>query len=112
MTKARLLPAVCTVAMLAAAPAWAQTSPPSGDPNAPAGQTGSSSGSTGSHAAHRSSTAHRGGATHSRTDTSQDAAVDQLNDQSYQAARQGQAYNGAAPSSGGMTAPAGPGNMK
>jgi hypothetical protein len=41
---------------------------------------------------------------HGKTDTSQDAAVDQLNNQSYRAAQQGQAFSGSG-ASGGMTAP-------
>jgi hypothetical protein len=43
---------------------------------------------TGSHHA-----AMRGHAMHARTDTSQDSAVDQLNDQSFQAAQRGQSFS-------------------
>jgi hypothetical protein len=137
MAKTRLLQAVCTVAILAAAPAFAQTNMPTGDtaaggaannptaheamPNstmAPADRMGSPNGSMGgmgshaamdNHSTHRTAMAHTPGAMHGRSDASQDAAVDQLNEQSFQAARSGQAYNGGG--SGGMTAPGGSGSM-
>jgi hypothetical protein len=122
MAKMRLLQAVCTVSMLAAVPAMAQRpeagmTGPNGAPNPaaqqPAGNsdmgqadnTGSagnatSGASTSGQSTHRSAMAHRTGMTHGRTDNSQNAAVDQLNEQSYQAAQQGQAFsaNGTAPS--------------
>jgi hypothetical protein len=87
MAKARLLQAVCAVALLAAAPAFAQqstTQPPAQPSMAPADDTGSA----GSHHA-----AMREHAMHARTDTSQDSAVDQLNDQSFQAAQRGQSFS-------------------
>src|ERR1700712_3379048 len=113
MTKTRLLQAVCTVAMLAAAPAFAQqTETPTGatgpngsaNPQATQSMSGNNGGSGGmtpanpggtgasasadSHATHRSG---MGRAMHGgRDDNSQNAAVDRLNDQSYQAAQQGQ----------------------
>jgi hypothetical protein len=126
MAKTHLLQAVCTVAMLAAVPALAQRpesgmTGPNGAPNpaaqqpmpnsgstAPADNAGSAStsspGDTGSasttpsHPKHRSAMAR---SARGHTDRSQDAAVDQLNDQSYQAAQQGQAFSaGGAPSGG------------
>jgi hypothetical protein len=137
MAHTRLLQTVCTVAILAAAPAFAQTNiPPAnmpagdtaagGAPNnptaqqatpnsnmAPADRMGSpdrSMGGMGSHAAmdrsHRTAMA-----MHTRSDASQNAAVDQLNEQSYQAARSGQAFNGTGTGSGVMAAPGGSGRM-
>ncbi len=125
MAQSRLLQAVCTAALLAAAPAFAQqtTTPPAGAaPTAPAahdgtmapgGKMGSMDGtgsSMGHHRMHRSAMRdHSTGAMHGgRSDTSQDAVVDQLNNQSYQAAQQGQAFSSAG--SGGMMAPAGGGS--
>jgi uncharacterized protein involved in copper resistance len=128
MAKTGLLQVVCTAAILAAAPAFAQTNMPTGDtaaggtsnnptaheamPNstmAPAEKMGTG---MGSHAAmdHHS----RGmGMSHAMRDRSGDMASDQLNEQSYQAARNGQAFN-AMPSStgsGAMTTPGGPPSM-
>lgn len=134
MVKTRLLPAVCTVAMLAAVPAFAQNSstgvkgapnagaqqPPSDAGNnnmapagsnnmAPAGNAGSMGNSaTGAmHSSHRSAMTR--GSMHNKSATSQDAEVDRLNEQSYQAAQRGQAYsvNGASSGSGAMMAPNG-----
>jgi hypothetical protein len=125
MLKTRLLQAVCAVAMLAAVPALAQRpeagmTGPNGVPNPAAKQPNAASGGTSantgdmapangggatsstsmdSHATHRM--AMTPGAMHGRTDTSQDAAVDRLNDQSYQAAQQGQAFGSNGP---GMSA--------
>jgi hypothetical protein len=124
MTKSRLLQAVCTVAMLAAAPAFAQNTPadttgPNGTANAtqhqampnggamsdsgggmkngsmePANKMGSTVGSASeSQPTHRSAMAHADRAMRGKTDTSQDAAVNRLNDQSYQAAEKGQAFS-------------------
>jgi hypothetical protein len=119
MANTRLLQAVCTVAMLAAVPAFAQmnTPPgatgPGGTPNPAAhrampGQTSGSgssmapaakdglgtSASDESHATHRSAMAHPMGMKHGRTDASQHDAVNNLNDQSYQAAQKGEAFGG------------------
>jgi hypothetical protein len=115
MSKTRLLQAVCTVALLAAAPAFAQTNVQPADtgvggaPNNPTanetmpnrsgsmapadrmGAMGSHSGMD-SHSTRHAAMDHRG--------RSADTSADQLNEQSYQAARSGQAYNG---SGGGMS---------
>jgi hypothetical protein len=129
MANTRLLQTICTVAMLAAAAAFAQTDMPTGGtpaggaPNNPTGhqampndgtpadKMGSPNGSMGSMGSHmgRRSTHHRAemGAMHGRSEASQDAAVDQLNERSYQAARSGQAFNG----SDAMAAPGGSGRM-
>lgn len=128
MTKTRLLQAVCTVALLAAAPAMAQTNTQTGttgmggspnnatahdmSPNATGTRAGSmgggSMGTSDSQASMddgsmRHSKMHRSGAMHAnKGDRSQDAAVDDLNDRSYQAAHSGQAFNG-----GGMSSDTG-----
>jgi hypothetical protein len=130
MVKARLFQAVCTAALLAAAPAFAQSNTPTGDtgiggtsnnPTAhetspsnmgPGDSTSRPMGGAGSHASmddhstHRSAMSHPSGAMHAgRGDSSEAAAVDRLNDRSYQAARQGQGSNASAPESGpGMMA--------
>ena len=110
MLKTRLLQAVCTVAMLAAVPAFAQSNTP------PAG-SGSGTGAPmaeESHSTHHSTKAHRSGTMHSaKSAASQDAAVDRLNEQSYQAAQKGEAFNGGGSDkdSGGMTYPGGSGSM-
>jgi hypothetical protein len=128
MLKTRLLQAVCTVAMLAAVPAFAQsnspsagagsTAPPSADNaggTAPADKDGlGAPAADGSHATHRSAKGHRTGAMQSgKSATSQDAAVDNLNEQSYQAAQKGQAFTGGGSDQGsaGMTNPSGSGSM-
>jgi hypothetical protein len=143
MLKTRLLEAVCAVAMLSAVPAFAQTNtPPAGTPP-DAGNAGAAPASNdgmgvppadGSHAKHHSARAHKGGAMHAgKGNASQDAAVDQLNDQSYAAAQKGQSFSGGGsdqgmggqgmggqgmggqssggPGSGGMTRPGGSGDM-
>jgi len=132
MAKTHLLQAVCAVAMLASVPALAQrpeagATGPNGAPNpemnqsaapgnnganstsmAPADTSGSP-GAMGDHASmdnqstHRSAMQHPMRGMHGKSEMSQDAAVDQLNDQSLQAARSGQAFNGS--SSGGMSSP-------
>src|SRR5690348_2272622 len=93
MEKARLLQAVCTVAVLAAAPAVAQTdTAPASKMGSPDGSNSSSAMST--HSSHRSGMGSRStGMMHSKADSAGDAAVDQLNDQSYQAAQRGEAFN-------------------
>ncbi|WP_428534798.1 hypothetical protein [Rhodopila sp.] len=123
MLKTRLLQAACTVAMLAAVPALAQTSAPAS--NAPADSTAAPSTEApaspgramGGHPMHHSAMGHSHAMMHGRSDTSQNADVDRLNEQSYQAAQQGQTYGGVggsgammAPSSGAMT-PSGSGTM-
>jgi hypothetical protein len=108
MAQPRLLQSVCAVALMAAAPAFAQTSTQPADtgPNnsvnapamhsaappasgiAPAEHMGTHADSARSHAMHHMAMNHG----RSRSDTSQNAAVDQLNDQSLQAAQRGQAF--------------------
>jgi hypothetical protein len=133
MGKTHLLQAVCTVAMLAAVPALAQRpeagmTGPNGTPNpvvrqpdqqtaqnnantpaanpAPGGSSPSATddqSSPTSHPMHHSR--HRGAAMRGAGD-SQNAAVDRLNDQSFQAAQQGQSFGGGADSgSPSMAAP-------
>jgi hypothetical protein len=132
MLKTRLLQAACTLAMLAAAPAFAQTNTPAAGAgttatHSPADQQGGNasmsdskssmtpankdgmgaSAKEGSHATHRSAMAHPAHMMHSgKTDSSQDAAVEDLNNKSYQAAQ-----NGAAMAAGG-TDKASTGSMK
>jgi hypothetical protein len=122
MVKARLLQAVCAVALLAAAPAFAQTNAKPADTgvdntvNAPATHTGTmspamhmgaddqSSGTMHHMSTHRSAMGgHETGMMHGRSDSSQDAAVDRLNDQSFQAAQSGQTYGGPNMQPGGMS---------
>ena len=123
MAHTRLIKAVCTVAMLAAAPAWAQSNNPPAAPAAPgtapsnmapsAAPSGSMDNGTGKgtmngHMTHRSAMSH--GSMHGAgSATSQDAAVDRLNEQSYQAAQQGQAFSTGG--SGSMSQPPASGNM-
>jgi hypothetical protein len=132
MLKIRLLQAVCTVAMLGAVPAFAQSNMPQsnmhGSAAAPAGQQAMPDNNSGSAAngdtassdkdglgvsghgkkSHRMAMSHRDRAMHSssKTDTSQDSTIDQLNNQSYQAAQQGQTFtgNGSGNMSGGASA--------
>lgn len=132
MAKTRLLQAVCTVAMLAAAPAFAQNSGAgmtgqNGAPN-PAAQQGTSgtadsatsqSGAGGSMAPANSADTGsstsatnphmRHSATHSRGNAAGDEAVDRLNEQSYQAAQKGQPFSvgGSDSGSGAMSGPSG-----
>ncbi len=94
MITTRLLPLLGGIAFLAAAPAFAQTQTKPADTGAP--NTVNAPVEHGSMSPphpmyHSSRQAMRSG----RADSSQDATVDQLNDQSYQAAQQGQAFNGA-----------------
>jgi hypothetical protein len=112
MANARLLQAVCTVAMLAAAPAIAQTdtAPAStgagNSVNAPAADNASTgNGSSGTMSTHPHGSAMAGHSTkmmHGKSSSSQDAAVNQLNDQSYQAAQRGQAFGASNMGSAGM----------
>jgi hypothetical protein len=119
MANMRLLQACGVAAMLAAAPAFAQTNTETGStgaggtPNNPTAHeampmgTGSHTG-MGDHATHRSAMRHSGDRMHGMQ--SQSATVDQLNEQSYQAARNGQPFSGG-PSGGGAMAPGGSGSM-
>jgi hypothetical protein len=136
MANARLLQAVCTVALLAAAPAFAQqtTTQPgdtgAGNPVAPtpprpraqsnmapaekmdSTSGGSSSAAAGSHSTHHAAMmGHSGGGMHARTDSSQNSAVDQLNDQSFQAAQRGQSFSSSDTGTSGSMMPAGSGSM-
>jgi hypothetical protein len=124
MLKTRLLQAACAAAMLAAVPAFAQTNtPPAGTGNptpdhqsmpnnkssmAPANKDGlGASAKEDMHSTHRSAMAHPAHMMHSgKTDTSQNAAVDSLNEKSYQAAQNGQ------PAGGGMNDNASTGTPK
>jgi hypothetical protein len=114
MAQARLLQTVCAVALLAAAPAFAQSNdqpastgrnnsvnaPMSHDRTgstsmAPADRMGSPDDSSGMNmrsAHHADMSSHH--MMHSRNDVSQSDAVSQLNDQSYQAAQRGEAFSG------------------
>jgi hypothetical protein len=135
MLKIRLLQAVCTVAMLASVPAFAQTNTP---------KTSSMPAAAGQQAApdktaapaktsmapaekdglgvpghnkgmHRTAMTHRDRAMRSgKTDASQDSAVDKLNEQSYSAAEKGQAFaaNGSDKTSTDMMKSSGSGSMK
>ena len=119
MAKMRLLNVACTVAMLAAAPAFAQSNTETGstgaggtavNPTAHEAMSGSSDSMSGGrshagmgHSMHRHM-GHNAVGMHDRT--SQDMSADQLNEKSYQAARTGQPF-----SSGGTMAPGGSGGM-
>jgi hypothetical protein len=62
---------------------------------------------------HRSAmSGHSGRMRHSREDTSQNAAVDRLNDESYQAAQRGEAFGASNMGQRDMTAPSGSGSMR
>jgi hypothetical protein len=135
MAQAGLLGTVCTVALLAAAPAFAQTDTRPAQtgpdstvqdntvPNNRASMPGArdstmspgmradssgaadSSGSMDHHSTHRSATLRHEGAMRGGSDSSQNAAVDRLNEQSFQAAQNGQSFTGmnnGGMSSGGM----------
>lgn len=113
MAKIHLLQAACTVAMLAASPVFAQTNNPTGATPAggatPAPTTSgampadkdSSGAMSGDHASrtHRSAMRHRHGTTAMASRREDTAGADHLNEQSLQAARQGQTFT--APVSGG-----------
>ncbi len=155
MANIRLLQTVCAVAMLAAAPAIAQTrtpvagmTGPNGQPNpvadpaasksstaqsgsttstaqsgantsmapandganttsmAPSNSSGTkASTATASHSTHRSAMARPVGRMRGQTEKSQDAAVNRLNDESYQSAQQGQAFNAGSTSDSGSATP-------
>lgn len=136
MLKTSLLQAVCTVAMFAAVPAFAQTNTPK-DTNSMPGAAGQQAaphktsapadktsmapadkdglGVPGhSQGTHRTAMTHHNRAMRSaKTDTSQDSTVDQLNEKSYSAAENGQAFaaNGSDKASTGMTKSSGSGSM-
>jgi hypothetical protein len=102
MANPRLLRAVCTIALLAAAPAFAQTNTPaSGTPDT---NNAAAPAPTAGHTMHHSGMTHHRMHAATKAPTSQDAAVDRLNEQSFQAAQQGQSFTGP---SGAMTMPAG-----
>jgi hypothetical protein len=112
MTKTNLLSSVCAIVLLAAVPALAQTTMkpadtgidntlnnPTGTPNGsgmmtPADKMGST---TGSHASMNGHSAKHASAMHGSSSMPQTDAVDQLNNQSYQAALNGKAFNGMTP---------------
>lgn len=124
MATTRLLQAACAAAILAAMPAFAQTNTETGStgtggmpknptahetmPNTMPGHK-----SMGSHAGMEDHMTHRSAMTHTgselRRGAGQSAAVDQLNEQSYQAARNGQGFNGT--NATGTMAPSGSGSM-
>jgi hypothetical protein len=119
MAKARLLQVACSVAMLAASPVFAQNNTQTGDAaaggaaNAPAthdampgSMAPASTGPAGSEEPMHKMAHHHGGAMRgSKGDRSQDAMVDRLNEQSLQAAQQGQSFS-VSGSGAGNTAPA------
>lgn len=86
MNKVHWLAVACGLALLAAGPAVAQSSPGDSGATTPA-----------PHAAHQSMHAARGG----QSATAQDAEVDRLNDQSYQAAQQGRTFSAGTTSGAG-----------
>jgi hypothetical protein len=117
MAKASLLTAVCAAALLATTPVLAQNSTNPGDagagyspsaqgmPEASPGQTGTPS-HMGSRSHHSTTAHHRG----SMRPDAQNAEVDRLNQQSYEAAQRGQNFS-VGGSSGMSTAPSGGGSM-
>jgi hypothetical protein len=126
-----LLQAVCTVALLAAAPAFAlQTTtqpattgagnsvnaPVTHDqvPPGPAAQSSMAPAEKmdgmGSHPKHHSARTDHSNM-HARNDRTQDSAVDRLNDQSYQAAQRGQSFSASDSGSSGSMSPAPSGSM-
>ena len=112
MDSTRLLPLLGGIALLAAAPAFAQTETKPADMsaggavNAPMQHNSMQDGSMESHPAHH---AMRHARRSEKTDSSQDSQVDQLNDRSYQAAQQGQAFSGASGDTPGQTSGSGTG---
>jgi hypothetical protein len=101
MAKATLGQAVCAAAMLAATPVLAQSNNPQGT-SAPSGaqtSTAAHDSMSGSHMTghtHHSAMGEHHARSHAAAD-SQDSAVDRLNDQSYQAAQKGEAFDAATP---------------
>jgi hypothetical protein len=114
MTKATLLQAACAAALLAATPVFAQTDTKPADtgaggaPNVPAAHAtppATPAAKPMSHMHHSAMEGH-----HAKSGASaQDAAVDRLNDESYQAAEKGESFSGAgaAAPAAGATAPGG-----
>jgi len=121
MAKPHLLSAVCTVALLAASPVFAQSSTQAGDTAAGATAGGAAPSSTGPAGVEKPmhnmdmgkmdmGKHHHAGMMHgSKGDRSQDAMVDRLNEQSYQAAQQGQSFSLPTSGSGDAAMPAGGG---
>jgi hypothetical protein len=122
MTTTKLSLVAGAALMLAALPAFAQTNTQPGTMNGNPGMTPKSSMGTsagGMHASDHAQDTHQSMSPHhamrgGRNDGSQNAAVDRLNDQSFQAAQQGQNFTPGS-SSGGSAMPAsdsmGRGNM-
>jgi hypothetical protein len=130
MAKTRLLQTVCAVASLAAAPAFAQTSTQpattgaDNSVNAPVAHDQTSPGPSaqsnmapaekmdgmGGHSMHHSAMSGHS-MMHGRNDSSQNSAVDQLNDKSYQAAQRGQSFSATDSGSSGAMSPAPTGGM-
>jgi hypothetical protein len=114
MRKTPLLQAICTVALLAAAPAFAQSTPPAPTDNSGNAPGGGAPTAQETQPKHPSGTMHRRSAKRSgRTDTSQNEAVDRLNDQSYQASQRGETFSGGGADTGsaGTARPAAPSDM-
>ena len=110
MHKGRLLASICSVGLLAAAPAFAAETPDTGT-NAPATDTGTNHPAThhGMHHAMHHGTHHMAKAGSGKSDTSQNAAVEDLNQQSLQAAREGHDLSMGGGGMGGGGAGAAPG---
>jgi hypothetical protein len=89
MISTRLLPLLGGIALLAAAPAFAQSDTKPADTGAAGATNTPAQQEPATHPMHH---AMRQAMRSGRTDTSQDSAVDQLNNQSYQAAQQGQSF--------------------
>ncbi len=97
-----LLRVACTVAMFAAVPAFAQTNTApaaTGADNKPAAPNAATPGDTTAQSAtktpapsHKMAMASHHSMHSSKTDSSQDSAVDRLNDQSFQAAEKGTSF--------------------
>jgi hypothetical protein len=116
MAKSHLLSAVCTVALLAASPVFAQSSTQAGETAAGRAAGGAAPSSTGPagvekpmHNMDMGKHQHPGMMHGSKGDRSQDAMVDRLNERSYQAAQQGQSFSLPAAGSGDAAMPAGGG---
>jgi hypothetical protein len=113
MTPTKLSLLAGATLMLAAFPAFAQTSSQTGGANANPGMTPrSSTGAPGSgmHGSSQGQDTHQATSPHhatrsGRTDASQNAAVDRLNAQSLQAAQQGQNFVPGSPGSGSAAPP-------
>nr|WP_294523046.1 hypothetical protein [uncultured Rhodopila sp.] len=101
MAKATLFKAACAAAMLAATPVLAQSNNPAGDTgaggstNMPATHEATPGSHMTGHMHHSAMSEHH--AKSHMSENSGDAAVDRLNDQSYQAAQKGEAFDAGAP---------------